>query len=134
MSNVTQNMRYLQSLMKYAHNHGVSAAARKYNRARSFIYFWRKRYNGSIESLAKQSTCPHSHPNAHTEQELALIRNVCRRNPNIGMIELWLHLQNRGYTRSIGGLHRVLQRMGWFPSPPIKKKYVMPTEETKINA
>ena len=124
MSTVTQNMRYLQSLIKYSYNHGVGAAARRFNRARSFIYFWRKRYDGTIDSLAKKSTRPHSHPNAHTEQELALIRNVCRRNPNTGMIELWFHLQSKGYTRSIGGLHRVLRRTGWFPPPPLKKKYV----------
>jgi hypothetical protein len=35
-------MKYKQSLMKYAAAHGVSKASRKYNRARSYIYFWQK--------------------------------------------------------------------------------------------
>ena len=38
MKNITQNMRYLQSLMGYAQRYEVSAASRKYNRSRSFIY------------------------------------------------------------------------------------------------
>ena len=53
MSNsITQNMRYRQSLISYALKHGVSSAAGKYNRCRSYIYYWLKRYDGTIESLA----------------------------------------------------------------------------------
>lgn len=32
---------------------------------------------------------PHSHPSQHTEAELKLIRDMRRRNPELGMIELW---------------------------------------------
>ena len=39
MKSITQNMKYLQSLMSFAEKYGVKAASRKYNRARSFIYF-----------------------------------------------------------------------------------------------
>ena len=31
---------------------GVSRAGRKYNKSRSYIYFWRARYDGSLQSLA----------------------------------------------------------------------------------
>ena len=37
--------------MEFALRHGVSKASRKYNRTRSYIYFWQARYDGSIESL-----------------------------------------------------------------------------------
>ena len=59
--------------MKYAEKYGVSRASRKYNKSRSYIYFWRARWDGSVESLACQSRRPHSHPNQHTEAELKLL-------------------------------------------------------------
>ena len=70
---ITQDMRYRQSLMKYAEKYGVSRASRKYNKSRSYIYFWRARWNGTPESLACCSRQPHSHPNQHTEAEMKLI-------------------------------------------------------------
>ena len=47
---ITQEMAYRQSLMKYAEKYGVSRASRKYNKSRSYIYFWRARWNGSVTS------------------------------------------------------------------------------------
>ena len=74
-------MAYRQSLMKYTEKYGVSRASRKYNKSRSYIYFWKQRWDGSVASLACQSRRPHSHPNQHTEAELKLIRDMRRRNP-----------------------------------------------------
>ena len=85
-------MAYRQSLMKYTEKYGVSRASRKYNKSRSYIYFWKQRWDGSVASLACQSRRPHSHPNQHTEAELKLIRDMRRRNPKLGMIELWHRL------------------------------------------
>ena len=73
---ITQDMAYRQSLMKYAEKYGVSRASRKYNKSRSYIYFWKQRWDGSVASLACQSRRPHSHPNQHTEAELKLIRDM----------------------------------------------------------
>ena len=88
MSIITQDMKYRQSLMKYAEKYGVSRASRKYNKARSYIYFWRSRWDGSVESLATQSRRPHHHPNEHTKEEITLIRNMHRRNPDLELTEL----------------------------------------------
>jgi hypothetical protein len=41
MNTVTQDMKYRQSLMKYVEKYGVSRASRKYNKGRSYIYFWK---------------------------------------------------------------------------------------------
>ena len=112
MTTITQDMKYKQSLMKYATAHGVSKASRKYNRARSYIYFWLKRWDGSVESLRPQSRRPHHHPNEHTPEELKLIRDMRRRNPKLGMVELWCKLRNRGYSRCLESLWRVLKREG----------------------
>ena len=123
MATVTQSMKYRQSLIRYALKHGVSRASRKYNRPRSTIYFWLARYDGTIESLADRSRRPHSHPNQHTEEELKLIRDVRRRNPRLGLIDLWCRLRERGYTRCPESLYRVLKRLGALPEQSEKQPY-----------
>jgi exopolysaccharide biosynthesis protein/transposase len=123
MNSVTQDMKFRQSLMIYAQKYGVSRASRKYNKSRSFIYFWMARYDGTLESLACRSRRPHSHPNQHTPAELKLIRDMRRRNPDLGIIELWSRLKKRGYTRCPESLFRVMRRMGMFPESKPKKKY-----------
>lgn len=123
-------MRYRQSLMKYAEKYGVSKASRKYNKSRSYIYFWKARYDGSLESLACQSRRPHSHPNQHTQEEITLIRNLRRRNPTLGMTELWLRAKKRGYTRRPESLFRLMRRLGMISQPkPVKKYTPKPYEQ-----
>ena len=70
--------------MKYAEKYGVSRASRKYNKSRSYIYFWKQRWDGSAAALACQFRHPHSYPNQHTAAELKLIRDMRRRNPQMG--------------------------------------------------
>ena len=73
-------------------------------------------------SLACQSRRPHSHPNQHTEAELKLIRDMRRRNPELGMIELWHRPRQRGYTRCPESLFRIMRKMGMFPPEKPKKR------------
>lgn len=122
MNSITQDMKYRYSLMKYAEKYGVSRASRKYNKGRSYIYFWQKRFDGSIESLTCQSRRPHGHPNQHTEQELKLIRDMRRRSPNLGVVELWARMRKRGYTRCVESLWRVLRREGLAAKEKPRKK------------
>jgi len=124
MNSITQDMRYKQSLINFAKNNGVAKAARKYNKSRSYIYFWLKRYDGTIQSLACHSRKPQSHPNQHTEAELKLICDHRRRNPNLGLLEFWYRLKRHGYTRHPGSLYRVMKRIGYFSQPKPKKKYI----------
>ncbi len=44
MNSITQDARYRYSIMQYAEKYGVARASRKYNKSRSYIYFWKKRY------------------------------------------------------------------------------------------
>ena len=124
-TSITQDMAYRQSLMKYAEKYGVSRASRKYNKSRSYIYFWKARWDGSVASLACQSRRPHGHPNQHTEAELKLIRDMRRRNPDLGMVELWHRLRKRGYTRRPESLFRIMRKLGLFPAAE-KKKHTAP--------
>ena len=120
---ITQDMAYRQSLMKYAEKYGVAKASRKYNKSRSYIYFWKNRWDGTPESLACQSRRPHHHPNQHTQAELKLIRDLRRRNPHLGMVELWHRLRQRGYTRRPESLFRVMRKLGLFPQAEKKPAY-----------
>lgn len=76
-----------------------------------------------MESLACQSKRPHSHPNQHTEEELKLIRDMRRRNPTLGLPELWYRLKQRGYNRRPESLFRVMRRLELIPAATPKKTY-----------
>lgn len=123
MNSITQDMKFRCSLMKYTEKYGVARASRKYSKAGSYIYFWKKRFDGSIDSLTCQSRRPHSHPRQHTGQELKLIRNMRRRNPDLGVVELWARMRKRGYMRCVESLWRVLRREGLEVKEKPKKKY-----------
>ena len=62
MTTITQDMRYRLSLLKYADKYGVTKAAIKYKTNRQYIYRWKKRFDGSIESLRDRSRRPHPQP------------------------------------------------------------------------
>ena len=121
-------MLYRQSLILYAQKYGVTKAAIRYQTNRQYIYRWRDRYDGTLQSLANRSRRPHSHPNQHRADEIKLIDDMLRRNPNVGLVVLWVKLRQRGYSRSISGLYRFLKKRGKIavklPNPKyVPKKY-----------
>lgn len=46
-----------------------------------------------------------------------------RRNPDLGMIELWYRLKKRGYTRRPESLFRVMRKLGMLPQKEKKSVY-----------
>jgi transposase len=126
MNKITQEMKYRESLVKFAKNKSVSQASRRYNKSRSYIYFWLKRYDGTLASLACRSRRPHRHPNGHTPEELKLIRDMRRANSQLGLLEFWFKLRVRGYQRHYVSLYRVLMREGLMPATKPKKAKYMP--------
>ena len=104
MKTISQIARFRQSVVSYSVKFGVPAAVRRFNVSRASVYRWRSRFNGQTESLQDKSRRPHHHPNQHTEQELKLIRDMRRRNPNVGLVVFWVKLRNRGYSRSVVSL------------------------------
>lgn len=130
MNKITQDMVFKQAVIEYSFKKGVTAAAKRYKTSRQNVYRWRKKYDGTVRSLADGSHRPHSHPNQHTEAELKLIRDMRRRNPHDGLVVFWVKLRQRGYTRSISGLYRVLRRIGGKPVKlPNPKKQSKPYEQ-----
>ena len=80
MKSITEEMRYRRRLCEYAIKYGVTKAARRYHTNRQFVYRQLKKYDGSVRSLAMRSRKPHRSPNAHTEEELSLIKRILKRN------------------------------------------------------
>ena len=92
MATITQDMRYRISLIHYAEKYGVTKAAVKYMTNKQYIYRWKRRYGSSLESLRDHFRSPHHHPNQHTPEEIKLILNMRKRNPDAGLAIFWVKL------------------------------------------
>lgn len=123
MASITQDMRFRLSVIRCADKYGVSFAARRYKTNRQYIYRWRNRYDGSWDSLRDLSRKPHHHPNEHTPDEIKLIRDMRKRNMHTGLVVFWVKLKQRGYSRSITGLYRLLKRLDLTPVKLPNPKY-----------
>ena len=119
---ITQDMAYRLVLMKYAEKYGVSRASRKYNKSRSYPFYFMEaaHWDGSVASLACQPRRPHSHPNQHTEAERKLIRDMRRRNPSGPPPSVRRHIELAPSGVS-GHFHAV--QLGLFPYSSPKKTY-----------
>ena len=121
---VTQPMLYRTALSQYSLKYGVTKAAIRYKTNRQYVYRWRKRYDGTLQSLADKSHRPHHHPNEHTPEELKLIADMRKRNMNAGLVVFCVKLRQRGYTRSVTGLYRLLRKQGQMAVKPPNPKYI----------
>ena len=127
-NNITDRLKYKESVVKFSKKYGVAKAAYKFGECKRTIYRWRNRYDGTLESLKDKSRRPHSHPNQHTEEEIKLIKNYKRNNKDTGLVVLWIKLRKAGYTRTIQGLYHAMQRIGIYEKTPSKKKESEPNE------
>lgn len=132
--NNRQTAVYRLKAIMYAKRNGIHKACDRYHVSQASMYRWIKQWrngNETVKSLYNGSRRPKSHPSTHTEAELARIRNLRRRHPNIGLQDLWLILRNKyDYTRTIQGLAKALKRLGHqthpytIPSPTCKRSKV----------
>ena len=129
MSNsITQKLQYKQSVVKFSFKFGATRASEEFNVNIRTIYRWRKRYDGTLESLKDKSHKPKHHPNEHTKEEIQLIKNFKNNNKETGLVILWVKLRKAGYTRTIQGLYHVMVKLGIYKKAPSKRKHVQPPE------
>ncbi len=124
MNTLTQKAKFRQAVVNFFHRFGIVKACYKYDVPRATVYRWVKRYDGTERSLCDRSRRPHHHPNQHRPEELKLISDMRRRNPEAGLVVFWIKLMQRGYKRSIPALWRVLRRMAMQPVKPPNPKYI----------
>ena len=99
--------------------------AHRYHCTIQTIYRWKRLYDGTIESLEPKYCAPYTpHPNSHTEEEIKHIKDLIKRNPNIGLNELYGKLRlNYAYRRHPMGLYNFLRKHGWYDSVKKKSNY-----------
>ena len=124
MVTITQDKKFRLSLINYADKYGVTKAAIRCKTNRQYVYRWKRRYDGSIQSLRDLSKRPRHHPRQHTPAEIKLIIDMRRRNPDAGLVVFWVKLMQRGYSRSIPGLYRFLKKQSIMAVHPPTPKYV----------
>ncbi|MCD7728503.1 MAG: DDE-type integrase/transposase/recombinase [Clostridia bacterium] len=118
--------------IKALNSANLLTVCRRYKVSRTTIWRWRKRYDGTLESLEPQfSRKGIHHPNEQTEEERNNIHKLLRRNPNIGLNELYGKLyRNYGYRRNPVTLYRYLKRCKIYETkervPYKPKKYDTP--------
>lgn len=109
MERITQEAYYRQRVIKWAEVHGVTSAANRYRISRKTVHKWKKRYNGSIESLKDQSRRPHHMPRKQTEVEIQMVKRYAKKYPK----DLLLGYEKaiaKGYTRSYGCFKRTASK------------------------
>ena len=88
----------------------------RYHCSERSLWRWKALYDGTLESLENKSHRPHTpHPNSQTDDEKKHIQDLVRRNPKIGLNELYGKLRvNYGYTRNPATLYRYLRNTGFY--------------------
>lgn len=131
MNSITHAKRYLphelttriHAVNLYRSTGKIDLVCRKYKVSKASLMRWNRRYDGSQESLMDHSHRPLTpHPNAHTDEELRWILNLCRRNKGLSLLELYGKLRKRGYKRHPLSLYRVFIRLGLRTKLPSTKK------------
>ena len=96
--------------MKHAAKHGVTAAAIQYHMSRKTVHKWKKRYDGTVESLQDLPRTPHHFPRQQTADELKLVKRYakkCKGDPLLGYEKASKH----GYHRSYGCFKKTARKL-----------------------
>ena len=121
MKSISPKAHFRQRVIKSSAKNGVTAASIRYRVCRKAIYDWKKRYDGSWQSLIDRSHRPHSHPRQQTAEEYAMIERYYRRTKDKMM--LWDKLRENGYTRCYNSLMRAIKRLKLEETPEKRKGY-----------
>lgn len=123
MNRITQEAHNRQAVVKLAIRKGNSFASRMYGVSLSSVKRWRKRYDGTWQSLKEGSHRPHSHPRRHTAEEESLIRKgMDAAFFRYGWEGAYMAAKAKGYTRSYSGFIYAARRMGLAGGQKDKKK------------
>ena len=112
----------------------VLCVARKVKCTEQTLYRWKKRYDGTRESLRNKSSRPHTpHPNAHTKEEQEYIRKLFEEQPNISYAEaLGVLRQKYAYSRTYYGFYRYVVKSGIRPKEQLEKYEPQPYETPEM--
>lgn len=122
------------NVLKALRSTSIYIICRRYKVSRTTLWRWKKQFDGTLESLKPNFSRKHIlHPNRQTEYEIQNILNLLKRNPEIGLNELYGKLcRNYNYKRNPVTLYRFLKRRNTISSKKRKsykpKPYITPIE------
>lgn len=127
MANITYNTKFRKRVVEFAIRHdNNSEAARKYGVSRQRVSVWRKRYDGTLESLMPHSTRPNSHPNQCTLSEIRTVLQAWNGNEKYGIDHVYgILVREKGFVRERTTAYNILKRNGCYKKkkePPDKAK------------
>ena len=115
---ITEEMKFRQTVVEYAIKYNNNArAARRYKTSRQQVQRWRKKYDGTVQSLANKSRRPHKHPKQHTEKEIKLIQNKYQRHKHEGLAQVYRKSIDAGYKRSYESMCRQIKKFKNYEKP-----------------
>ena len=110
MDRITQEAYNRQRILAHAEKKGVTDAANRYGCSRKTVYKWKKRYDGTIESLKDQSRAPHHMPRKQTQEELSQVLRYAKRYAG-DLLLGYEKARANGYSRSYGCFKRTVYKM-----------------------
>ena len=105
MDRITQEAYYRQRVLKYAAKHGVTKAAERYRMSRKTVHKWKRRYDGTVESLKNRSRAPLHSPLKQSDWEIQLVQRYAKKYPR-DLLLGYEKAQKSGYVRSYGCFKR----------------------------
>ena len=118
MKKDTQETAFRQRVLTYQQNgHSVTETANRYHISRKTVYKWRKRWDGTRESLEDRSRRPKHSPRQQTEAEIKLVKRQAKRYKWRDIILAYQGARERGYKRSFGCFSKTVRKLqeqkGW---------------------
>ena len=110
MDRITQEACHRQRILNWAAKHGVTEASIRYKISRKTIHKWKKRYDGSIESLKDRSRAPHHVARKQTSAELKLVKRYAKKYEG-DLLLGYENALNSGYERSYGCFKRTAAKL-----------------------
>lgn len=133
MKKDTQEAAYRQRVLTYCEKgHSVTETANRYHLSRKTVYKWRRRWDGTAESLMDRSRRPKSSPLGQTEEEIALVRRLAKKHHWRDHILAYQDAREKGYTRSFGCFTKTVRRLlGQQPRKAKKKRKNKPYQRAE---
>ena len=110
MDKITQEAYFRQRVLKYAAEHGVTASANRHRLSRKTVHKWKKRYDGTLESLKDRPRTPHHFPKQQKEEEYKLVRRYARKYRG-DLLLGYEKARAHGYRRSYGCFKRTAAKL-----------------------
>lgn len=121
MSRIAQEAYGRQRMLMYEKGHGSTKAAIRYGVSRKTACKWKKRWDGTPESLIDQSRRPHNSPRQQSKQELKLVRRYSKKYKTDLLLGYEMAVRY-GYKRSYGCFKRTARMLRENPAAKRRKR------------